>query len=88
MDPAEIAGNASSFGSFGSLASVGSADTVAGGVAGQVVAIGECIQTHYWNLEIVQFVLVAAFGAALYGFVNEMAASRASHQAQPPVLSR
>ena len=85
MDPAEIAGNASS---FGGLASVGSADTVAGGVAGQVVAIGECIQTHYWNLEIVQFVLVAVFGAALYGFVNEMAASRASHQAPPPVPSR
>ena len=82
MDPAEIAGSISSFGSAGSF------DTVAGSAAGQVIAIGECIQTHYWSLEIVQFVLIAIFGAALYGFVNEMVAPRAPHQAPPPVPSR
>jgi hypothetical protein len=36
----------------------------------------------------VQFVLIAIFGAALYGFVNEMVAPRAPHQAPPPVPSR
>jgi hypothetical protein len=61
---------------------------VAGSVAGEVVAIQECIQTHYWNLETVQFVLLMVFGAALYGFVNEMTAPRAHRQAPPPVPSR
>ena len=64
------------------------AGSIAGSGAGQTIAIEQCIQTHYWSLEMIQFVLIAVFGAALYGFVNEMVAPRAHHPAPPPLPSR